>query len=85
MDSPSVCQHPVLWRWGGIAHIYPASYCGIGKPMPGHDGLFAHQFAIGFSSFLPPEVHGFCRHRFDLFAIVRLALKSWVLSPVISR
>jgi hypothetical protein len=46
--------------------------------MRGHDGLFARQFPIAFSCFSHLEVHGFYWRRFDLFAIVRLALQSWV-------
>jgi hypothetical protein len=37
--------------------------------MPGHDGLFAHQFPIAFSCFSYMDILGFCRRRFDLFAI----------------
>ena len=78
MDNSSVCKHSVLWRLGTTAHVYPASNCGISLPMPGHNGLFARQFPIEFSCFSHSEVHGFYWRRFDLFAIIRLALQSWV-------
>jgi hypothetical protein len=53
--------------------------------MPGHNGLFARQFPIEFSCFPHPEVLGFYRRRFDLFAIVRLALQSWVKYSYLQR
>jgi len=46
--------------------------------MLGHDGLFPRQFPIAISRFSHPAVFGFSRRRFDLFAIVRLAVQSWV-------
>jgi hypothetical protein len=46
--------------------------------MHGHDGLFARQFPIAFSCFSHLVIRGFYRRRFDLFAIVRLALQSCV-------
>jgi hypothetical protein len=46
--------------------------------MHGHDGLFARQLPIACSCFSHLDIGGFCRRRFDLFAIVRLALQSWV-------
>jgi hypothetical protein len=41
--------------------------------MLGHDGLFARQLPIAISCFSHIASFGFCRRRFDLFAIVRLA------------
>ncbi len=45
--------------------------------MPGHDGLFARRLPIALSDFYASDILGFCRHRFDLLAIKRLALQSW--------
>ena len=42
--------------------------------MPGHDGLFARQLPIASACFSHVDVLGIRRRRFDLFAIVRLAL-----------
>jgi hypothetical protein len=70
------CMHSVLWRVGSTAHVYPASESGIGLPIPGHDGLFARRLPIGLSCFSHLLTHGFCRRRFDLFAIVRVAWQS---------
>jgi hypothetical protein len=52
--------------------------------MHGHDGLFARQFPIGFSCFSHLDVHGFCRRRFDLFAIERpyMDSPSFASSPI---
>jgi hypothetical protein len=50
----------------------------IGFAMLGHDGLFARQFPIAFSCFSHLDIRGFYRRRFDLFAIVRLAVQSRV-------
>jgi hypothetical protein len=44
--------------------------------MLGHDGLFARQFPIGCSCFSHLVIRGFYQRRFDLFAIVRLAVQS---------
>jgi hypothetical protein len=41
------------------------------------DGLFARRLPIGLSCFSHLAIVGFCQRRFDLFAIVRLALQSW--------
>jgi hypothetical protein len=41
--------------------------------MLGHDGLFARQLPIALSCFSHMVILGFCRRRFDLFAIGRLA------------
>ena len=38
--------------------------------MPGHDGLFARQLPSAISCFSHIASFGFCRRRFDLFAIV---------------
>ena len=70
------CKHSVRWRVGSTAHVYPASESGIGLPIPGHDGLFARRLPIGLSCFSHLLTHGFCRRRFDLFAIVRVAWQS---------
>jgi hypothetical protein len=42
--------------------------------MPGHNGLFARQFPIAPTYFEYTELNGFCRRRFDLFAIVQFAV-----------
>ena len=42
--------------------------------MPGHNGLFARQFPIAPTYFKYTELSGFDRRRFDLFAIVQLAV-----------
>ena len=42
--------------------------------MPGHNGLFARQFPIASTYFKYTEPSGFDRRRFDLFAIVQLAV-----------
>jgi hypothetical protein len=42
----------------------------------GHNGLFARQLPIVLPCFLHSDILGFCRRRFDLFAIVRFALQS---------
>ena len=42
--------------------------------MPGHNGLFARQFPIASTYFRYTELSGFDRRRFDLFAIVQLAV-----------
>ena len=42
--------------------------------MPGHNGLFARQFPIASTYFEYTELSGFDRRRFDLFAIVQLAV-----------
>jgi hypothetical protein len=47
--------------------------------IPGHDGLFARGLPIAFSCFSHVDTRGFCRRRFDLFAIVRLAWQSWMM------
>ena len=39
------------------------------------DGLFARQLPIALSCFSHIAVHGFCRRRFDLLAIVRFAVR----------
>jgi hypothetical protein len=44
--------------------------------MHGHDGLFARQFPIASSCFAHLDIRGFYWRRFDLFAIVGLALQS---------
>jgi hypothetical protein len=44
--------------------------------MSGLDGLFARLLPIAFSCFSHLDIPGFCRRRFDLFTIVRLALQS---------
>jgi hypothetical protein len=76
---PLSCKHSVLRRVGSTAHVYPASSCGIGLTIPGHDGLFARQLPIVPSCFSHLDIRGFCRRRFDLFTIVRLAWQSWVM------
>ncbi|RAI61860.1 hypothetical protein DOZ80_31595, partial [Pseudomonas fluorescens] len=58
------------------AHVYSASYCGI-VLMQGHDGLFARRLPIAFTYFTHLDVKGFCRRRFDRFAIARVASQSW--------
>jgi hypothetical protein len=45
----------------------------LDQPRSGHDGLFARQLPIAFACFSHMDVLGFCRRRFDLLAIVRLA------------
>ena len=42
--------------------------------MPGHNGLFARQFPIASTYCEYTEISGFDRRRFDLFAIVQLAV-----------
>jgi hypothetical protein len=42
--------------------------------MPGHNGLFARQFPIASSYYKYADLPGFNRRRFDLFAIMQLAL-----------
>jgi len=42
--------------------------------MPGHNGLFARQFPIASTYSKYTELSGFDRRRFDLFAIVQLAV-----------
>ena len=59
------------------AHVYSASYCGI-VLMQGHDGLFARRLPIAFSCFSHLDIRGFCRRRFDRFAIVQVASQSWL-------
>jgi hypothetical protein len=71
-----ICKHSVLWRVGSTAHVYPAFELCIAVPIPGHNGLFARRLPIGLSCFSHLLSHGFCRRRFDLFAIVRFALQS---------
>lgn len=46
--------------------------------MPGYDGLFAHSLPIALSCCSHVDILGFRRRRFDLFAIVWIALQSWV-------
>ena len=41
--------------------------------MPDHDGLFARQLPVALSCLSHLDIVGFCRRRFDLWAIVRLA------------
>jgi len=41
--------------------------------MPGHNGLFARQLPIASSYFEYSDIRGFCRRRFDLFAIKQFA------------
>ena len=64
------------------AHVYSAFYCGI-VSMQGHDGLFARRLPIAFTCFMHLDVKGFCRRRFNRFAIARVASQSWcrVLLP----
>jgi hypothetical protein len=52
-------------------------------PIRGHDGLFARQLPIAFSCCSHLDTRGFCRHRFDLFAIVRFAWQSWVMGSFV--
>jgi len=59
------------------AHVYSASKYSI-VSMQGHDGLFARQLPIAFSCFSHLDIRGFCRRRFDRFAIVQVALQSWL-------
>ena len=59
------------------AHVYSASKYGI-VSMQGHDGLFARRLPIAFSCFSHLDIRGFCRRRFDRFAIVQVASQSWL-------
>ena len=76
MDSSSVCKHSVSWRWGTTAHVYPASNRHIVATRVDPDGLFARQLPIASACFSHVDILGFCRRRFDLFAIVWIALQS---------
>ena len=58
------------------AHVYSASYYGI-VLMQGHDGLFARRLPIASTCFTHLDIRGFCRRRFDRFAIARVASQSW--------
>ena len=76
MDSPSL-QAPVALAPVPTAHVYSASKYGI-VSMQGHDGLFARRLPIAFSCFSHLDIRGFCRRRFDRFAIVQVASQSWL-------
>ena len=53
--------------------------------MPGLDGLFARRLPIALSCLVHADIHGFCQRRFDLFAIVQLALQSRVRGSLSKR
>jgi hypothetical protein len=59
------------------APVYSASKYGI-VSMQGHDGLFARRLPIAFSCSSHLDIRGFCRRRFDRFAIVQVASQSWL-------
>jgi hypothetical protein len=44
--------------------------------MQDHNGLFARQLPVAFPASEALDILGFCRRRFDLLAIKRLALQS---------
>jgi len=46
--------------------------------MPGLNGLSARQLPIASPDSKSADIHGFCRRRFDLFAINQVALQSRV-------
>ena len=57
------------------AHVYSASYYGI-VSMQGYGGLFACLLPIAFTCFMHLDVKGFCRRRFNRFAIARVGSQS---------
>jgi hypothetical protein len=67
----------LLWRPVPTAHVYPVSNRGIAG-MLDHDGLFARRLPFAFSCFSHLDVRGFCRRRFDRFAIAQVASQSWI-------
>jgi len=48
-------------------------------PILGNDGLFTRRLPIACSCFSHLDTRGFCRRRFDLFAIVRFSWQSLVV------
>ena len=77
MDSSSFASIPFFGMRYDCSRISGLLFS-IDFAMLGHDGLFARQFPIASSCISHLVLRGFYRRRFDLFAIVRLAVQSWI-------
>src|SRR5262249_50271438 len=77
-DLLLACKHSALWHEVRLLTYIRPLVAASPVRMLGHDGLFAHQFPIASSCFSHLDIRGFYRRRFDLFAIDRLAVQSWI-------
>lgn len=67
MDSSSFASDLPVVDWGSTAHVYPVSIRAL--QVRNHDGLFARRLPGGGTGSQSTVEVGFCRRRFDLFAI----------------